>query len=265
MLVALAERGYEPLDELIGDAEAALVVAERSNGVCELEARLVPFRSPALRAGSIERIVAARGEGKPRERLEALLAVLPFADGDDRGSAEREIVEILEHAGGDEAEVLTASAPARRLREVDLPLYAAFIAVSLSSVEAIDDRRRRVAALVKLLSETDDARARAIVEHEARRVLAVAMHASPLLACAAEADIAAFQATVSAVDHVALDMRPALFAAWARHGKWEAAMEAMDRGSPYELARAVDALFNEIPPAVAEKLIGAAIASRDPE
>jgi hypothetical protein len=307
VLLALAERGYEPFDALAEEAEAEFVRIDDGRDVQELEARLVPCRPAAARTATVHHLIATRGEGRPSNRLRTLLGVLPYADGEDRDSAEREVFEILERADRAEAEALTDGPAARRFREADPRLFIAFIDEALSSVEAISDRWGRVSMLVRLLPHIDDDRARAMLEDEERRTLMINDHrdraegiaayagrleedaarravgnalrrmidrlpgdslandAAPLLAYAAEPDIAALQTAVGEEGRFALDLRPALFGAWARHGKWEAAMKALDGGTPLEVERAVDPLVNQIPDEVAENLVAGAIELGDPD
>jgi hypothetical protein len=307
ILLALLERGHQPAENLVRQAEREFSRAADTHGAQTLEARLTLFQAPAVRAQSTGRIVALRGERRPAERLRTLLTVLPYAQEDDRASAEREIFEILEHAAGDEAEALTSCAPARLLREADPQLFTAFVNAALSSLELIDDRWDRVSMLKRLLPETDESRARALLEDEARRILTIddssdraaciatyaghlevdaaqravggvlqrmterlpakelARHVAPLLGHAAEPDIAALQAAVGDEVRVPTDLRPALFRAWARHGDWKAAVDALGGDSPLEVGLAVDPSVDQIPEAVAESLIWDAIDRDDPE
>jgi len=307
VLLALAERGYQPLDTLVREAEAELTGVAPGRVARQLDARLTPFRSGRRRAASVHATVTDDGQGPHADRLLPLLTVLPFTMGDDRDSAERQVFAILEDAGGEEAESLVSSMAGRWLRETEHSLFGAFVQAALSSVKAIEDPRSRVSGLVELLPELPVGVARAVLQDEARRILRIddqrqrseclatfAAHlktgaaeravggalqrmvdrmpasdlsdaAIPLLAYAAAPDIAAFQAAVGDVDRFTLDDRPALFAAWARHGNWEAALDALDGGSPYEVERAVDPLTELIPEAVAEQLVGFAVQRGDPK
>ncbi|GAA0909696.1 hypothetical protein Vau01_124070 [Virgisporangium aurantiacum] len=301
VLLALAERTDQPTDELIQRAEDELAQLGDAQDAHVLDARLAPYRPTAERDAAAYRIVHARGEWTTTDRLDALLAVLPYASGVDRDRAEREVVEILEHADRTEAEALTSGIPARRLRATEPELFAMFVTTALKSVEAVDARWSRISMLVRLLPEADDDRIRAVVEEQARRILTIndagdrakciatycerlgadaaqhaagdvlrrmierlpaddlAMHAPPLLAHAGESDLVALQTAVGAEADFPLDLRPALFGAWARHGNWDRATDTLVDGSSYEWEPAIDPLADRIPQHIAEELIHDAV------
>ncbi len=307
VLLALAERGDQPLEDLVRDAEVELSRSADDWRAGRLEARLAPFRSEPSRAASVHAVIVGGDKLKPADRLLSLLSVTPVATGDDRDSAVRAVFGLLAGAGREQAETLVASAAAARLRRTQPLLFQEFVGAALPSVRAIQDAWSRMSGLVLLLPETEASQAQVVLEEEVRLVLRIddqrerseclaafasrletgaaeravgpalqlmidtlpvdelASAAVPLLAHAGAADVAAVQAALARSDRFAWDVRPALFGAWARHGNWEAALDALVGGSPSEVERAVDPVADVMPEWVAEELLGSAIERGDPE
>jgi len=136
----------------------------------------------------------------------------------------------------------------------------------------IDDLEDRTSCVGVYAAHLDTAASEALTGRWLARLIErlpaadLAVHAVPLLATAAGDDIAAVQDAMRDEKKIwNPDLRPALFAAWARHGDWDAALAALNGASCYELECALERVSVEVPANIAEKMLEVALELRDPD